>query len=110
VAIHLSAGLILRRVIMKRPAVHIMANKPSGTLYIGVTSDLPQRVGQHRSGAGAGFTSRYGCKTLVWCEFHETMEEAIVREKQLKAGSRAKKLASIEAMNSNWRDLALDFT
>ena len=90
---------------MKRPAVYIMASRRNGTLYVGVTSDLPQRVWQHREGAVEGFTKRYGCKILVWFEMAETMEFAIAREKQIKGGSRAKKLALIEGMNPNWQDL-----
>ncbi|OQW79368.1 MAG: endonuclease [Proteobacteria bacterium ST_bin14] len=82
-----------------------MANKRNGTLYTGVTSNLGQRVWQHREGIADGFTKRYGCKLLVWYEMHETMEAAISREKQIKAGSRAKKLALIEALNPNWLDL-----
>ena len=90
---------------MKRPAVYIMANKRNGTLYTGVTSNLGQRVGQHREGVADGFTKRYGCKLIVWYEMHETMEAAILREKQIKAGSRPKKLALIEATNPLWNDL-----
>jgi predicted GIY-YIG superfamily endonuclease len=90
---------------MKRPTIYIMANKRNGTLYVGVTSNLGQRVGQHREGVADGFTKRYGCKMLVWYEIAETMEAAILREKQIKAGSRAKKLALIEAMNPGWVDL-----
>jgi putative endonuclease len=89
----------------RQPAVYIMASKPTGTLYIGVTSNLVQRVWQHREGATDGFTKQYGCKTLVWYEMHATMEHAILREKQLKAGSRKRKIALIEAMNAQWRDL-----
>jgi predicted GIY-YIG superfamily endonuclease len=90
---------------MKRPAVYIMANRRNGTIYTGVTSNLPQRVWQHREGAADGFTKRYGCKMLVWFEMADTMEGAIGREKQVKAGSRAKKLALIEGMNPDWKDL-----
>jgi putative endonuclease len=86
------------------PAVYIMANRRNGTLYTGVTSNLPQRVWQHREGLG-GFSSRYDCKMLVWFEMHATMDTAIAREKQIKAGSRAKKLALIEAENPLWHDL-----
>ena len=82
-----------------------MANKRNGTLYAGVTSNLGQRVWQHREGVAEGFTERYGCKLFVWYEMHETMEAAIAREKQIKAGSRAKKLALIEALNPDWLDL-----
>jgi putative endonuclease len=90
---------------MKQPAVYIMANHRNGTLYAGVTSDLVKRAWQHRQGLVAGFTQRYGCKLLVWYEQHATMESAIAREKQVKAGSRARKISLIEAMNPGWRDL-----
>ena len=90
---------------MKQPAVYIVASKRNGTLYTGVTSDLLQRAYQHRHALISGFTARYGCKLLVWHEQHATMETAILREKQIKAGSRAKKLALIEAANPTWRDL-----
>ena len=82
-----------------------MANRRNGALYTGVTSGLIQRVWQHRQGLGDGFTARYGCKLLVWYEVHESMEGAILREKQIKAGSRTKKLALIGAMNPEWSDL-----
>ena len=85
-----------------------MASKRNGTLYTGVTSKLVERTWQHRNGLVAGFTKQYGCKMLVWFEFAETMEGAILREKQIKAGSRAKKLALIEGMNPHWRDLFED--
>jgi predicted GIY-YIG superfamily endonuclease len=68
---------------MKQPAVYIMASHRNGTLYTGVTSDLPARVWQHRNGT-TGFTARYGCKTLVWYELHGEMLPAIAREKQIK--------------------------
>lgn len=90
---------------MKRPCVYIVASKRNGTLYVGVTSDLPRRAFEHRTGAIDGFSRRYGCKLLVWFEPYERMDEAIAREKQLKAGNRAKKLALIEAGNPNWVDL-----
>ena len=90
---------------MKEPCVYMMANQRNGTLYVGVTSGLPKRGYQHRSGLVSGFTKTYGCKLLVWYEVHETMESAILREKQIKAGSRAKKLTLIEALNPEWRDL-----
>jgi putative endonuclease len=89
----------------RQPAVYIMASGRNGTLYVGVTSDLPKRAWQHREGLGDGFTSRYGCKSLVWFELHGDMEHAIVREKQIKAGSRQKKLSLVEALNPEWRDL-----
>lgn len=90
---------------MREPAVYIMASRRNGTLYVGVTSNLSQRVWQHRESVLRGFTKQYGCKTLVWYEYHARMDEAIAREKQIKGGSRAKKFALIEAMNPGWRDL-----
>ena len=91
-----------------QPAVSIVANKRNGAIYTGVTSDLPKRTWEHREGVVEGFTKRYGCKLLVWYELHSTMEYAIAREKQVKAGSRKKKLALIEAQNPQWRDLFAD--
>jgi putative endonuclease len=88
-----------------QPAVYIMASKRNGTIYVGVTSDLVRRAWQHREGSADGFTRRHGCKLLVWFELHSTMEHAIMREKQIKAGSRKRKLALIEADNPQWRDL-----
>jgi putative endonuclease len=73
-----------------------MASRRHGTLYTGVTANLPRRAFEHREGLLKGFSAKYGCKILVWYELHETMIEAIAREKQIKAGSRAKKLALIE--------------
>jgi putative endonuclease len=93
---------------MKQPAVYMMASRRNGTLYVGVTSNLPQRVWLHRTGAIAGFTKRHGCKMLVWYEMQSTMLDAIAREKQIKGGSRKKKLDLIEAMNPTWRDLYAD--
>jgi putative endonuclease len=90
---------------MKEPAVYIMANKRNGTLYTGVTSDLPKRAWQHREGLLPGFSERYGCKLLVWYERHDVMMSAIEPEKQIKAGSRRKKLALVEALNPQSRDL-----
>lgn len=90
---------------MKQPAIYIMTNKRNGTLYIGVTSHLVQRVYQHKNGLFKGFTSRYGCKILVYYELFDDMENAIVREKLLKAGSRKQKLKLIDSMNPYWEDL-----
>ncbi|MFC3097894.1 GIY-YIG nuclease family protein [Altererythrobacter palmitatis] len=83
----------------------MMANRKNGAIYTGVTSSLAQRVWQHAQGVVAGFTQQYQCKKLVWFEFHSTMEHAISREKQIKAGSRRKKIALIDAINPDWRDL-----
>jgi putative endonuclease len=85
-----------------------MANHKGGTMYVGVTSDLPKRAWQHREGQVEGFTSKYNCKRLVWFELHATMEHAIAREKQLKGGSRKAKIALIEGVNPEWRDLFFD--
>jgi predicted GIY-YIG superfamily endonuclease len=82
-----------------------MANKRNGTLYTGVTSDLGRRVYLHKQGLAQGFALRYGCKLLVYYEAHEDMAGAIAREKQIKAGSRSKKLALIEGINPGWKDL-----
>ena len=90
---------------MKQPCVYIMASKRNGTLYVGVTSDLLKRAHEHREGLVPGFSSKYGCKILVWYEQHATMVDAITREKQIKAGNRKKKLALIEALNPDWDDL-----
>ncbi len=89
---------------MKVPAVYMMASRKNGTIFTGVTSNLVQRAWQHRSGA-SGFTSRYGCKLLVWYEIGADMEGAILREKHIKAGSRAKKIGLISIGNPDWRDL-----
>jgi predicted GIY-YIG superfamily endonuclease len=93
---------------MKTPVVYIMASDRNGTLYTGVTSDLAWRVHEHREGLLPGFSSRYGCKKLVWYEQRDEMLDAIAREKQIKAGSRQKKLALIETLNPDWRDLYED--
>jgi len=90
---------------MKQPYVYIFANRRNGTLYTGVTSNLPKRAYEHREGLVKGFSAKYGCKILVWYELHATMLDAITREKQIKAGSRANKLALIEALNPDWKDL-----
>jgi putative endonuclease len=90
---------------MKTPCVYILASARNGTLYVGVTSNPAQRIWRHKEGVMEGFTRKYGVKRLVWYEFHATMENAITREKQLKAGNRARKIRLIEVMNPGWRDL-----
>ena len=90
---------------MKHPAVYMLASQRNGTLYIGVTSDLVQRIWQHREGLADGFTKQYGLKILVWYEQHETMESAISREKAMKKWLRKWKLATIEKSNPDWVDL-----
>jgi putative endonuclease len=90
---------------MKGGTVYILASERNGTLYIGVTSDLPGRMYEHREGLIPGFTRRYGAKHLVWYENHWRIEDAIQREKILKHWVRAWKLALIEKTNPEWRDL-----
>ena len=92
----------------KEPCVYMMASKENGTLYVGVTSDLRRRAFEHREGQIDGFTRKYGVKTLVWFERHETMESAIVREKQLKNWNRMWKIREIGSFNPEWRDLYED--
>ena len=94
---------------MKQLTVYMMANRRNGTLYVGVTSNLPQRAWLHRTGAVAGFTKRYGCKMLVWYEMQSTMLDAIAREKQIKRWRREKKVALIERENPTWEDLSLQW-
>ncbi len=90
---------------MKQPAVYLLASKKHGTLYIGVTSNLVARTWQHRQHVVDGFSKRYGVDVLVWYEVHETMESAILREKQLKKWKREWKLRLVEEANPEWRDL-----
>ena len=87
--------------------VYIMASRLNGTIYTGVTSDLPARVHQHRNGMIEGFTKKHGCKLLVWYEVHDELENARYRERQLKKWNRDWKLNLIEAANPEWIDLAI---
>jgi putative endonuclease len=89
--------------------VYIVTNQRNGTLYTGVTSGLRKRVWQHKSKALAGFTSQYGLNRLVYFEEFRDITFAIKREKQIKAGSRNKKLQLIETQNPGWADLAADW-
>ncbi|HKS90102.1 MAG TPA: GIY-YIG nuclease family protein [Stellaceae bacterium] len=91
-----------------RPCVYILASERNVTLYVGVTSDLAGRIWTHRTDAVEGFTKRYGVHGLVYVEFHDTMEAAITREKQIKKWRRAWKLDLIEQTNPQWRDLYED--
>jgi putative endonuclease len=86
-------------------AVYIMASGPYGTLYIGVTGDLPRRAWEHREGLVPGFTSKYRCKLLVWYETFELMTVAIQREKTMKQWLRQWKINVIEQQNPRWEDL-----
>ncbi|MCX6222174.1 MAG: GIY-YIG nuclease family protein [Bacteroidia bacterium] len=91
---------------IKIACVYILSNKNHTVLYVGVTSDLGQRIIQHQSGFFQNaFTSRYNVTELVYFEEFERMEDAIKREKQLKAGSRNKKISLISGFNPNWEDL-----
>ncbi len=83
----------------------MMSSQRNGTLYVGVTSNLPRRVYEHKNGLIKRFSKRYHVHTLVWYESHETMENAIMREKNIKKWNRAWKLAMIERTNPTWRDL-----
>ena len=90
---------------MKQGYVYILFNKRNGTLYTGVTSDLVRRVYEHKHGLSGGFTSKYHVDQLGYYEIYGDIVTAIAREKQIKAGSRWNKLAMIEAMNPEWKDL-----
>ncbi|MDD5399898.1 MAG: GIY-YIG nuclease family protein [Sulfurimonas sp.] len=89
---------------MKTGYTYILSNK-SKTLYIGVTSNLIKRIYEHKNNQTDGFTSKYNIKDLVYYEIFDTIENAIIREKQLKAGNRAKKITLIESLNPTWKDL-----
>ncbi|MFU7528759.1 GIY-YIG nuclease family protein [Qipengyuania sp. ASV99] len=93
---------------MKRGGhVYIMTNKRYGVLYVGVTADLAARATQHREGTGGEFTSKYRCTRLVYVEEFATIEEAITREKAMKAWKREWKIEAIEEQNPTWDDLYL---
>ena len=93
---------------MKQPSVCILASARNGTLYVGVTSDLARRIWDHKIDVVEGFTRQYRMHILVHVEFHETVADAILREKQLKKWNRAWKVRLIEQANPTWRDLAQD--
>lgn len=90
--------------------VYILANKPNGTLYVGMTDDLVKRVWQHRADLISGFTHRYGVKVLVWYESHESRESAFLRERRIKKWRRAWKIALIHQKNPTWRDFWSDLS
>jgi len=96
-----------KALMQKQPCVYILASKRNGTLYIGVTSNLIQRVWQHKNNQVAGFTQKYNVHTLVYYELHEVMESAILREKQMKKWRRDWKIKLIEKSNPQWDDLWL---
>ena len=91
---------------IRQPCVYILASRPRGTVYIGVTSDLPARLYQHRNNITQGFTSRYAVHRLVRYEVFDVMHDAIAREKQLKRWHRQWKINLIESQNPGWNDLA----
>lgn len=90
---------------MKQYCVYIMASKKNGTLYTGVTSNLPRRSWEHRSGAIEGFTKKYGVHKLVYYELFGSAEAAIMREKKIKRFNRAWKVRLINKENADWNDL-----
>jgi putative endonuclease len=85
--------------------VYIMTNAPHGTLYVGVTANLPARIAQHRRGTGSVFCREKGLTRLVYCEYHARIEEAIAREKAMKAWRRRWKTDLIERTNPGWKDV-----
>ena len=89
----------------KQPALYILASKRNGTLYIGITSNLIQRIWQHRNNHVEGFSQRYNVHQLVYFELHQNMQQAIIREKQVKKWNRKWKLKLIEKDNPEWADL-----
>ena len=91
---------------MKQPVVYILASKPNGTLYVGVTSDISRRMEGHQAGAVPGFTERYNVRRLVYFELHADMLEAIQREKRIKKWNLEWKINLIEKMNPTWHDLS----
>ncbi len=90
---------------MKLPCVYLLASQRNGTLYVGVTSDLVQRIWQHKNDLAEGFTKRYGVHMLVWYEECGTMEAAISRERAIKEWKRAWKIRLIENRNPEWKDI-----
>lgn len=89
----------------KQLSVYILSNKPNGTLYVGVTSNLPARVWEHKNKVIKGFTEKYGIDKLVYFEMHDCAESAITREKQIKKWYRAWKVELIEKVNPMWKDM-----
>ena len=88
-----------------QPAVYILTNRPNGTLYLGCTTNLPQRIYQHKHKLADGFTKEHGINLLVWFELHESLESALLTEKRMKEWRRAWKVSRILEHNSTWRDL-----
>lgn len=95
---------------MKRGYVYILTNKDNKVLYVGVTSDIVKRIYQHKNKMAEGFTSRYNLTKLVYYEVFDEISDAITREKQLKKGSRSRKLDLINCANPKWDDLYSEIT
>ena len=95
--------------VRKSYSVYVMTNKRNGTLYVGVSGRLWERVREHKNGTREGFTKRYQLSQLVYFETFDDVNNAIRREKQLKSGSRRKNLQLIEAMNPDWSDLSAEW-
>ncbi len=89
---------------MKGGWVYILANRKHGALYTGVTANLPARMEQHRAGTGSKFCAEHGIKCLVYAEWHDNIENAILREKRVKKWRRAWRVELIESANPDWRD------
>ncbi len=89
--------------------VYILASKRNGTLYVGVTSNLEKRMWEHKNNLVKGFTAKYCFHVLVYYEISSSIEEAILREKQLKKWNRKWKLELVERVNPEWKDLSLDW-
>jgi putative endonuclease len=94
----------------KRPCVYILVSQRNGTLYVGVTRAVARRVSEHKADAVDGFTKQYGVHSLVFVEFHESMTDAILREKRIKKWRREWNLELIERANPQWRDLYAELT
>ena len=95
---------------MKQFFVYILASRRNGTLYIGVTSDLPKRVWEHKERVVPGFTAQYGCDRLVYFEAYDNAEAALLRERRMKEWKRAWKIELIEENNPEWVDLYLSLS
>ena len=94
---------------MKKSYVYFLTNKNNSVIYIGVTTNLKKRIYEHKTKAIKGFTSKYNCEKLVYFEEYDSIKEAIIREKQLKAGNRKRKEQLINTSNPNWNDFAVDW-
>ncbi|CAL2088733.1 GIY-YIG nuclease family protein [Tenacibaculum sp. 190524A05c] len=94
---------------MKKSYVYFLTNKNNTVIYIGVTSDIEKRILQHKTKVFKGFTSKYNCNKLVYLEKFDSINEAIIREKQLKSGNRKRKEGLINVSNSEWIDLSKDW-